>query len=167
MHKLLHTLASTGYDSDPELTGAHTPQPNPNKRPLTDPVPDFDWNHGTNLEDPSPLKRPKLTGQAHEYHVLGSSSEAGPSTRPGDEVETSPLPNLESPSQWSHSDSESEDEDFLFFPGWPPTRRSTDPELYPDKGKAKESRRVSGTARDVGNAAQRELRPTPPTEKVT
>ena len=157
MDKLLHTLAS-GY---PELTGAHAPQPNPNKRPLTDPVPDFDWNHWMNLEDPPPLKRPKLTGQAHEDHVLGSNLDAGPSTRPEGEVETSPLPNLGSP---NHSDSESEDEDFLFFPGWPPTRRSTDPELHPDKGKAKESRRVSGTARDVGNAAQSELRPT---EKVT
>jgi hypothetical protein len=31
--------------------------------------------------------------------------------------------------------------------------------IYAAKGKAKESRRISGTARDVGNAAQRELQP--------
>jgi hypothetical protein len=29
--------------------------------------------------------------------------------------------------------------------------------IYAAKGKAKESRRISGTARDVGNVAQREL----------
>jgi hypothetical protein len=54
----------------------------------------------------------------------------------------------------------------------PSTAESTNPELNPDdqemarqaaiyaaKGKAKQLRRVSGTARDVANAAQRKLQP--------
>ena len=79
---------------------------------------------------------------------------------------TPPSPNLGSPK-------EPENE---VVPGPPP---SPDPELHSDdqsstvdsqpdleaaiyaaKGKAKQLRSISGTARDVGNAAQRELRPT-------
>ena len=53
MDELPHALASTEYDSNNELTEAHAPQPNPNKRPLTDPDPDL----------PPQPKQLKLFGQ--------------------------------------------------------------------------------------------------------
>ena len=50
--------ASTEHDLDHELTGMHAPQPNPDKRPVTDPEPEFDWEYWSNLVDPRPLKKP-------------------------------------------------------------------------------------------------------------
>ena len=41
MDGLPHALASTEHDSNHELMEAHAPQPNPKKRPLTDPDPDL------------------------------------------------------------------------------------------------------------------------------
>jgi hypothetical protein len=170
------TLASTGYDSDHGLTGTHAPQLNPNKRPLTDPDDDFDWNYWTNLDDPPPPKRPKLIGQTPEKQVLPPLRPAlpnefgqahgyqvgyvqrpgiGPSTRP-----VLPVPQLDSP--------EPEDEEVVQGPATTPDpaadvdHQSSSAEsepvdllaaIYAAKGKAKESRRVSDTTRDVGNVA--------------
>ena len=50
---LPHALASTEHDSNHELMEAHAPQPNPKKRPLTDPDPDL----------PPQLKQLKLFGE--------------------------------------------------------------------------------------------------------
>jgi hypothetical protein len=225
MHELLHALVSA-KDSDPELTGAHAPQPNPSKMPLTDPDPDFDWNYWMHLEDwPSgsaPPKRTKLLSQiyeqvaqtwaqkpvpgpptdpdlerigshglpplrlaspnefglAHHYQVEHvQQSDAGPSTTgPEHGVATSPLPNLGSPKD--AEESKPEDGEVVARPLSNPgfelhsddqsssadsdsqSERDRLAALYAAKGKAKESRRVSGTARDVGNAVQRELQST-------
>jgi len=101
-----------------------------NPRPLADS--DFDWNYWMNVEDPPPL-RPASSKPSNP----GPSNPSLP-TEPGHEV----------------------------------VSESTDPELnlddqevnrqaaiYAAKGKAKQLRRVFGTARDVANAAQKELQP--------
>jgi hypothetical protein len=181
LHGSLDTPTSSGYGFDHELTGAHAPQPNPNKRPWTDPDPDFDWNYWTYLEDPPPrpAKLPKLeeSGQANEYQVEhGHQPDRGPSTdsdfgwnhypvplsvahppstsaglptEPEHEVGTPPPPipgsadpELPSDHQSLSTDSESQPEDLQAA-------------IYAAKGKAKVPRSISGTTRDVGNAAQR------------
>jgi hypothetical protein len=170
-----YTPTSLEYGSDREFMEAHAPQPN-HPRPSTDSDSstnsDFDWNYWMNLEDspsPGPVS-PEEFGQAHEYQVEDSPSPgAGSPTEPEHEVVTPPSPNLGSPK-------EPEDE---VVHGPPPSPELTDPELHLDhqslnadsqpvdlqaaiyaaKGKAKVSRRISGTPRDVGNVAQRELQP--------
>ena len=127
---------------------------------------------------PSPPGAGSPTVPKHE-ELTSPSPGAGSPTVPEHEEATPPSPYLGSPK-------EPENE---VVPGPPPTPESTDPELHSDpqslsagvqpedlqaaiynseylqaalyagKGKAKESRRISGTARDVGNAAQRELLP--------
>ena len=69
LHESLQPQALTGYGSAHELTGADEPQPNPDKRPLTGPDPDFDWDYWREyVNRPSP-KRPKLSSLAHENQV--------------------------------------------------------------------------------------------------
>jgi len=60
------------------LSGAHAPQPNlnPNKRPWTDPGPNFD-GHNWMISEDNPTKRPALpkeSGQVHEYEVVNVHS---------------------------------------------------------------------------------------------
>ncbi|KAF8502830.1 hypothetical protein F5888DRAFT_1800383 [Russula emetica] len=241
----VHIPSLTEYGSDHELTGAHAPlpnlNPNPKKRPLTDPDQDFDWNYWmnkVNKEDP-PRPRPappKEFGQTHEYqpeveHVQQPSpgtSSPGTSTdeefgwinfddfptilRPGPASSESPKEiagqahehQVEEHTQQPNSGQSADpnfDWNYWMYsedPLVPPSRPSssskpsipessnpgtsnpslpTEPELRPDdqslsadsqmddvqaaiyaaKGKGKQLRRISGTARDVGNVAQREL----------
>ncbi|KAF8502828.1 hypothetical protein F5888DRAFT_1120726 [Russula emetica] len=260
-----HNPSLTEHGSDHELTGAHAPQPNlnpnPKKRPLTDPEPDFDWNYWmnkVNKEDP-PRPRPappKEFGQTHESQPASEVEhvqQPSPGTAP--EEESLSEEELTSEDEWAALDSldklirqrpaspkefgqaheyqvehvqqpkpgPSADPDFnwhywMNLEDAPPSRPSsklsipesskpelsksgpsnlessnpepsnpgpsnpslpTEPELHPNdqplsadsqmddvqaalyaaKGKGKQLRRISGTARDVGNAAQRELKP--------
>jgi hypothetical protein len=100
-----------------------------------------------------------------EHEVTPPSPGAGSPTVHEHEEMTPPSPDLEPLEEPEHE----------VVPGPPPTPESTDPELHSDsqplsttvqpedlqaivyaaKGKGKESRHISGTARDVGNAAQR------------
>jgi hypothetical protein len=66
---LLHALASTEPGSDHELTGAPVSQPNPNKRPLTDPDPDFDWDYWMSVDDPKPPGRAPPKPPKYEKQV--------------------------------------------------------------------------------------------------
>jgi hypothetical protein len=180
----LLTLTTADYGENSmnhELTWAQTeqkpvPVPVPKSRPLIHPSadPEFDWEYWKNADDPPPEPvSPKMFGQAHKYQVdpLNPPSTSGyaPSPPEPEHEVVTPSP----PSSNLGSPKEPEDE---VVPG-PPS--SPDPELHLDhqslsadsqpvdlqaaiyaaKGKAKESRRISGTARDVGNAAQRELEP--------
>ena len=66
---MLHEFLSSEYDSDDELTAAHSPEPSPNKRPLTDD--DFDWDHWEKVvsaEPPisAPAKRPKYENEVED-----------------------------------------------------------------------------------------------------
>jgi hypothetical protein len=152
----------------------HVQQPNPNKRPSTGPDPDFDWEYWTNLVNP-PTRRPakvqKLeeSGQANEYqevHVQQPDRGLGPSTGSGFDgnyhSEAVPVEYLPSTSAG-----------LPVFHAPPPSPESADPELpsdhqslntdsepvdlpaaiYAAKGKAKVSRRISGTTGEVWNAA--------------
>ena len=143
--------------------------------------PNFDWDSWINAEEPSSPPtppRPKLSnGQASEYGPGPPPTGLEPSwTGPpptefySTTVGPSPLPDGPE-AGWRPSEPEHE------VVGEPPT--SPDSELHPDhqslsagaqpadllaaiyaaKGKAKESRGISGIARDVKNAAQRELEP--------
>ncbi|KAF8502832.1 hypothetical protein F5888DRAFT_1800388 [Russula emetica] len=140
----------------------HVQQPNPG--PSADP--DFNWHHWANLED-APPSRPSSSKLS-----IPESSNPGPSNLESSNPRPSnPVPsNLESsnpePSNLGPSN-----------PGTSNPSLPTEPELRPDdqslsadsqmddvpaaiygaKGKGKQLRRISGTARDVGNAAQREL----------
>ena len=69
VHAMPHTFFSPGSDSDHESTVTHAPEPNPNKRPLTDD--DFDWGHWTKVVNsepprPAPAKRPKYENQVED-----------------------------------------------------------------------------------------------------
>jgi hypothetical protein len=172
-----------GSSSGQEYKWVHAPQPNPspnlnripNSRPSIDPSadPNFDWEYWMNAEHP-PLgsASPEEFSQAHRYQVdpLNPPSTSGYAPSPPEpehEVVTpSPLPsNLGSP--------KAEDEAVARPPSSPNPELPLDHQslsadsqlvdlqaaIYAAKGKAKESRRISGTARDVGNAAQRELQP--------
>ena len=128
------TLGGYGYESDHKwmVAPAPEPNPNPNSRLLIDPSVDsgFDWNYWISAEDPPPTRRPDLPS---------TSGHAGsPPSQPEHEVVSPPS-------------------------GESPDSEPLDPQaalLYAAKGKAKVvERRISGTARDVGNAAQRELQP--------
>ena len=171
--------------SNHEFTWAQTVQrkkipkiPVPKPRPLIHPLadPNFDWERWIDEEDllPRPAS-PEGFGQAHKYQVdpLNPPSTSGhapspPVHEPEHEAVT-PSP----PSSNLGSPKEPEDEVV------PEPKSSPDPELHLDhqslstesqpvdlqaaiyaaKGKAKESRHISGTAIDVGNAVQRELQP--------
>jgi hypothetical protein len=155
----------------------HVQQPNPNKRPLTGPDLDSDR---TNLDDPPPLslrpaKVPKLvdeSGQANEHQVHVQQPDQGPSTSSGFDGNYHPEAVPSSvPVEYLPSTSAG----LPAFHAPPPSPESADPELpsdhqslstdsepvdllaaatYAAKGKAKESRRISGTTRDVGYAAR-------------
>ena len=152
------------------MLGWHAPEPNPNpkKRPSTDmnPDEDFDWGYWmdrVNQPEPEPAL-PKKFGQASGYQV-GHVPQPDPvpstaldfdradnpvplswahpaSTSPG--LPTNPEPHLDQQPSSTGTDSQPEDPE------------AAAAALYALKGKAKESRRSSGTARDVGNAAQRD-----------
>jgi hypothetical protein len=117
-------------------TGAHVPQPNPNLRPSTEL--DSDRNlmsaHQPEHETPPPPTPPSPN--------LGSPKEPEDEVVPG--PPSSPDPEFRLDHQSSSADSQPVD---LLAA------------IYAAKGKAKESRRISGTARDVVNALQRELQP--------
>ena len=99
VHRPLPTLASAaaGYDSDHELTGAHAPQPNPNKRPLAPPGPDFDEFERSKAAGPT---LPKGLGEVKQQQNPGPSTEL--------KVANPPSPNLASVKD---SDSKLEDEE--------------------------------------------------------
>jgi hypothetical protein len=168
---------TTKPDSDHNLMAAHQP-PAPYPPSSTE----FDKDHDVN--PPSPYA-PSRT-EVHPYSYPGSVAHP-PSPGTGSlievkpEVVTPPSPGTGSlievksevmtpPSSNVGSPKEPENE-VVHEP--PPTPELTDPEslnadsqsvdiqaaIYAAKGKAKVSRRISGTARDVGNAAQRELLP--------
>jgi hypothetical protein len=147
---------SSGYDSDYEFTKAHALQPNPHPRPSDSSTgTDFDWNYWMNLKDP-PSPRPASPNefdQAHEHYQVGHSSSpsAGSLTEsePDDDV-VHELPPGPDPGEL-HLDHQSLTADF-----GPVDLLAA---IYAAKGKAKETRRISSTARDVGDAAQRELQP--------
>ena len=128
-------LAGYGHESDHEWKVAHAPQsnpnpnPNPNSKPLIDPSAD-PFDWKYWTNAEDPPPRTDLPS---------TSGHAGsPPTQPEHEVVTPPS-------------------------GESPDSEPLDPQaalLYAAKGKAKVvERRISGTARDVGNAAQRELQP--------
>jgi hypothetical protein len=181
---LLFDPTASGYSSessDHEWTGAHVPQPNLNPNPdlslnlnptpLIHPSadPNFDWNYWINAED-SPPPEPVSPNEAHVYQVdppnppSTSGYAPGPSpTEPKHEVETPPSSNLGSPKEPEDEvvpgplTSPDLDHQSLSADSPPPDLQAA---TYAAKGKAKESRRISGTARDVRNAVQRELQPT-------
>ena len=75
---MLHAIFSDS-DSDHELTDAHAPQPNPNKRPLT--YDDFNWDYWTPTI-PAPAKQPKYENQVEDVQ----QPNPGPlSPKPADE----------------------------------------------------------------------------------
>jgi hypothetical protein len=196
-NRQLHALTSLAdYGSDDGSTGAHAPELNPNKRPLTDPDPEFDWDYWMSVEDPkppgpAPPKRPKYENQVSDMYAQrpspGSSTEwdseytdsddaassnevyqehrvqpnSRPSTESEPEVVNSPLPNLVgSP------------DDRVEVVQRPPS--SPNPELHQPSSAgsepvdllaainaAKGKANFVGTARDVGNATQKELQHEP------
>jgi hypothetical protein len=135
-------LSTSKLDSDRNLMAAHQPPPYP------PPPTEFDSDHWHDVDSPS--SDASSTTEFYSYSDPGS-----PKMPP-------PLPGLESPKE-----PESE-----VVPGPPPSPyhqpSSTDDRpvdlqatilaaIYAVKGKAKQLRRISGTTRDVENAAQREL----------
>jgi len=131
------------------------PNPTLSIHPSADP--DFDWYHWINAESPPPgLPSPKGFGHTYQVDPLNPPSTSGyapgpPPPEPEHKVVTPspPSSNLGSPKA-------PEDE---VAPG-PPSSPSADSQqvdlqaaIYAAKGKAKVSRRISGTATDVGNAA--------------
>jgi hypothetical protein len=171
----LGSSKESGLTREKQVEHAQKPNPGLSKDP------DSEWISLDDLPPPR-LALPEEFGHesGHEYVTVdrvdhGQQSNPGPSTKPEHEVVTAPLPNLGSPKV---SDSEPEDREVVARP--PP---SSDPEVHLDhqsssedsqpedpqaavdaaryaaKGKAKVERRISGTARDVGNAAQKELQP--------
>jgi hypothetical protein len=146
------------HSEDQELTwaeAARKPKPEPipiqNPTPSIHPLadPNFDWEKWMNAEDPPPgLPSPKGFSQAHKYPVdpnLPSTSGSVPSP-----PEPEPEPEVVTPSPPSSN---------LGPPNEPEDEAARQAAIYAAKGKAKVSRRISGTATDVGNAAQRELQP--------
>ena len=113
--------------------------------------PNFDWKYWLSAEDPPPSSMPpsiKEEGQASGW------APGTPPPSPDAGSQTS-LPEHKGPPQ-------SQDPKFpLGDQSLGADSQPVDPQAltYALKGKAKEARRISGTARDVGNAAQRELQP--------
>jgi hypothetical protein len=141
--------------ADYDFTKAHALQPNPHPRPSDSSTgTDFDWNYWMNSKDP-PSPRPASLnefGQDHEYYQVEHSSSPSEGSltesEPDDDVVHEPPP---SPDPELHLDHQS-----LSADSQPVDLLAA---IYAAKGKAKETRRISSTARDVGNAAQRELQP--------
>jgi hypothetical protein len=142
-------------------------QPSPWPSPGSSADSDFEYIGSDDLPQLKPAS------QAHESQVEPHVQQPNPrpSTEPEPEVVDAPLPNLVGSPK--NSNSELDDNEVVQGPS-----SSLDPELHqpssPDsqmtevqaaiyaaKGKAKQLRRVSGNARDVGNATQRELQPEP------
>ncbi|KAN0105466.1 hypothetical protein V8E52_010992 [Russula decolorans] len=169
----LLTLTTADYGENSmnhELTWAQTeqkpvPVPVPKSRPLIHPSadPEFDWEYWKNADDPppepyqvDPLNPPSTSGYApsppepeHEVVTPSSpSSTLGSPKEPEDEVVPGPKP---SPDPELHLDHQS-----LSADSQPVDLQAA---IYAAKGKAKETRRISGAGIDVGNAAQRELEP--------
>jgi hypothetical protein len=108
--------------------------------------------------------------QAHQ-HQMGHVEQMNPGPSADPNFDRNYRMNVEDPSPLRPASSKPSNPSLPTEP--PSTAESTDPELnpadgqamdpqaaiYATKGKAKQLRRVSGTARDVGNAAQRELQP--------
>jgi hypothetical protein len=140
-----------------------------------DPDPNFDWNFWMNHVN-RPGQRPaspKKFGQADEYYQAEHVQQPDrvPSTASDSDRIYSPAPvSVVHPASTSEGSKKEPEYDVFYGP-----RPTPDPELHLDhqslslngvqaaiyaaKGKAKESRRISGTTRDVGNAPQRELQP--------
>jgi len=114
-------------------TGAHVPQPNPNPRPSTE----FDSDR--NLMS---------AHQPEHEEVTPPSPNLGSPNEPEDEVVPGPPPSPDLELHLDHQSSSADSQPVDFQAA-----------IYAAKGKAKESRRTSGTARDGGNAVQRELQP--------
>jgi hypothetical protein len=135
---ILHPGPASDSESPKEFAGqAHEYQvEQPNSGLSADP--DFDWNHWMNLEDPPP-SRPS---ESSSKPSIPESSNPGPSN-PGTSNPSLPTePEL-------HPDDQSLSAD--------PQMDDIQAAIYAAKGKGKQLRHISGTARDVGNAAQREL----------
>jgi hypothetical protein len=170
----LDSPTPTEYFSDHELTAAHAPQPHwqPKPKPFSSADPNFDWEYWMNSEDFPPPQKP---GSPPEVGLEGQASGYAPS-RP----EFHSAPGSDAPSPYSGSGSPtwpkyrpSTEPEHEVVHGRPPSPELTDPEhqslsansqpvdlqsiIYAAKGKAKESRYISGTARDVGIEAQREM----------
>ena len=168
------------YSSDDESTEALAPEPS--RSPSIDSefsYLDSDWDRDLS-DSPSPTRRPTLLkGQSSNYQaddVKENENEVVTPTSPWSDLGSSSETEDEvvapsSPSSDRGSSTESDDEG-VHRP--PPSPELTDPELHLDhqslsadsqpvdllaaiyaaKGKAKKLRPISGTAEDVGNAAQ-------------
>ncbi len=138
------------YDNQVE----HGQQPNPG--PSKDD--DFDWNYWTNLEDPPPAKpaSPKEPefGLAHdnqvEHELVPPSPGAWSPKEPDGEVVPGPPPSPDPEFHLDHQSSSAGPRPEEF-------QAATLAAIYKMKGKAKESRRISDTARD--GMRPRALRP--------
>ena len=176
-----HPVGPGGFGMGYGLTTPLLPQriPKPDPKPLKDPDDDFDWDSWLNAPDPPPRSPPKEFGAAHWSKVdpahPPSTSGYGPSpplSMPEENEAVTP------PSAAPDLEPQKEPESEVLNEAPPrldpelhldPQSLSTDSQLaddadlqaarYAAKGKAKESRRIHGTARDVGNAVQRELQP--------
>ena len=148
--------SSPGYGADYVMTvpgvhlGMHAPQPYSNSRPPINPSKDndFDWDLWSKAEDrPSPPS-PKRLGQGHNNDDDGASTSGhapGPPPRHSDSSWPGP-PRTE----FYSTTTVSADYQTVDLP-------TAD---YEGRGKAvMGSRRVSSTARGIGNAAQREFQP--------
>ena len=158
------------------VTEAPALQPKPNKGPSINPSadPKFDQDYSTNAEDPPPSStvparpaRPNVRGGQASGYAPGPPPDEFYSY-PGSVVH-SPSPGAESPTEPEHDavprPQPSPDPELqLDHQSLSAASQPVDPEavIYALKGKAileKESRHVSGTAGDVGNAVRRELQP--------
>ena len=135
-------------------------QPNSNKRPSTDmdPDPDYVWGLWKAYAD---RLRAGL-GQTSEYQAVHVQQPApGPSRDSGFDLNYPPVPApvVHPPSTSAGLPTQPEHEVVIPSESSPNPTQPVDLQaaVYAAKGKQKESRRISGTTRDVGNAAQREL----------
>jgi hypothetical protein len=105
------------------------------------------WSYKTGAHVPQPNPNPMPSNELDSDRNLMSAHQPEPEY---DVIhEPAPTPELTDPelhSDHQSSSADSEPVDLLAA-------------IYAAKGKAKESRHISGTARDVGNAVQRELQP--------
>jgi hypothetical protein len=136
---ILHLGPASDSELPKEFAGqAHEYQVEHMQQPSSGPSADldFDWNHWMNLEDPPP-SRPSSSKP-----LIPESLNPGPSN-PGTSIPSLPTePELRPDDQSLSTDSQLDD---------------LQAAINAAKGKGKQLRRISGTARDVGNAAQREL----------
>jgi len=149
-----------------------TLRPRPIPNPSVDP--NFDWEYWMNLKD-SPKPPPQEPGLPPDGILKGQASGYAPSRPkfyfpPGSNAPP-PSPGAGLPTWPKHGSSTEPEYEVLH--GQPPSPELTDPEhqslstnsqpidlqsiIYAAKGKATESRHISGTARDVGGEAQREM----------